>query len=306
MESWLGPLMRYEEGNPSIRIETPMDTPTLERVRIKLNQVLAEGELRQDEIHSMSMDLAMGLADCFGVLSEVRTGKYDMRVSPDTLNCKEELVGKLGTVINLTAQDLELKQVAQDDQAHLTAMDLAMGLADCFSVLTEVRMGNFNVGVSPDTLACQEELVGKLGGMINETVRDVQLMHDRQEATIRELSVPLLQIWEGVMLAPLVGVIDSKQAVDIMDKILKSILGWQARHVILDLTGVDIVDTKTADYLVKIARSAQLLGARCFLTGVQPAVAQTLVELGVDLSGLRTGRNLETGLRSCLKEMQQK
>ncbi|MBI4861832.1 MAG: STAS domain-containing protein [Candidatus Riflebacteria bacterium] len=125
----------------------------------------------------------------------------------------------------------------------------------------------------------------------------------RQEMTIRELSMPVLQIWEGILLTPLIGVIDSRQAVDVMERVLNSVASSNSRYVILDLTGVEIVDTKTADHLIKIVQASEILGARCVLTGIQPAVAQTLVEIGVDLRGLRTVRNLEAGLRLCLREI---
>jgi rsbT co-antagonist protein RsbR len=73
--------------------------------------------------------------------------------------------------------------------------------------------------------------------------------------------------------------------------------------VILDITGVEIVDTKTADNFIKVMKAAQLLGARCVLTGIRPAVAQTLVDLGLDLSSITTLRNLQEGLRECLRIM---
>jgi rsbT co-antagonist protein RsbR len=88
-----------------------------------------------------------------------------------------------------------------------------------------------------------------------------------------------------------------------MERLLDEIVARQSRFVILDITGVEIVDTKTADNFIKVMKAAQLLGARCVLTGIRPAVAQTLVDLGLDLSSIATLRNLQEGLRECLRQM---
>lgn len=141
----------------------------------------------------------------------------------------------------------------------------------------------------------------EVSGIINALRDSVQ----RQEMTIRELSTPVLQVWEGVILLPLIGVVDTGRANDIMERVLRSVGELNAHHVILDLTGVDTVDTKTADHIMKVVRASQLLGARCVLTGIQPAVAQTLVEVGVELAGFKTLRNLQAGLRACLSEAQE-
>jgi rsbT co-antagonist protein RsbR len=86
-----------------------------------------------------------------------------------------------------------------------------------------------------------------------------------------------------------------------MERLLTEVSRKQAKFVILDITGVDVVDTRTADHFVKVIKAAQLIGATCVLTGIQPAVAQTLVDLGVDLGDLATLRNLRDGLRECIR-----
>ena len=88
-----------------------------------------------------------------------------------------------------------------------------------------------------------------------------------------------------------------------MNNLLEYIVEKQAKCAIIDVTGVELVDTKTADYLLKVARAASLLGTRCVLTGLSPAVAQTLVEIGADLTEVRTLRNLKAGLLDCLRHL---
>lgn len=86
-----------------------------------------------------------------------------------------------------------------------------------------------------------------------------------------------------------------------MEKVLSAIVSCGARHVIIDLTGVQVVDTRTADHLIKIAQAAELLGTVCIVTGINPAVAQSIVELGIDLAHVITKRNLKEGLRMVLR-----
>ncbi len=88
-----------------------------------------------------------------------------------------------------------------------------------------------------------------------------------------------------------------------MDRLLETVSERRARFVIIDITGVDIVDSATADRLIKIVGAVELLGTRCVLTGIRPAVAQTLVHLGVDLGPLVTLRNLKHALRACLQSL---
>ncbi len=128
---------------------------------------------------------------------------------------------------------------------------------------------------------------------------------ERQAIAIRELSTPVLEIWDDVLALPIVGLVDTKRSLDIMSTLMRRIVDTKARHVIVDITGVDMVDTRTADYLLKIVRAANLLGSRCVLTGLSPAVAQTLVEIGADLAEVTTLRDLKAGLRECLVAIRQ-
>lgn len=126
---------------------------------------------------------------------------------------------------------------------------------------------------------------------------------EQQQQAIVELSTPVLQLWEDVVAMPIIGVVDSRRGEEIMEKLLAEISGRRARYVILDITGAEAVDTRTADSFIKLARGAELLGATCVITGIQPAVAQTLVSIGADLSSLVTVANIGQGLRECIRRM---
>lgn len=124
---------------------------------------------------------------------------------------------------------------------------------------------------------------------------------EQQRRAIQELSTPILQLWEGILVLPVIGFVDSARSQQMMERILEEIVSRQARHVIIDVTGVAVMDTQTADYFTKIFNSVRLLGAQCVLTGIRPAVAQTLVHIGVQLDQVTTRRNLQQGLQECLR-----
>jgi len=128
---------------------------------------------------------------------------------------------------------------------------------------------------------------------------------EQQQIAIRELSTPIMEVWDDVLVLPIVGVLDTKRSMDIMNSLLSAIVSMQAKCIILDITGVEIVETKTADCLMKVAQAARLLGVHCVLTGINPAVAQTLVEIGADLSMVKTLRNLKAGLMECINTLRQ-
>jgi anti-anti-sigma factor len=119
---------------------------------------------------------------------------------------------------------------------------------------------------------------------------------EHQAAQLAELSTPLLAISEQTVVMPLVGAIDSRRVQQIMDTLLTGVADYGATKVILDITGVPIVDTQVANALLRAARAVTLLGAQTVLTGVRPEVAQTLVGLGVDLSGIVTLGTLQDGI----------
>ena len=122
----------------------------------------------------------------------------------------------------------------------------------------------------------------------------------RQEQEIRTLSVPIVKVWEGVLLLPIVGFVDEARAAQMMETLLSAVVTDAAARVILDLTGVASVDRTTADGLLAMVRAAGLLGARCMISGVSPDVARTIIELDVDLGGLAMFRNLHSALREAL------
>ncbi len=126
---------------------------------------------------------------------------------------------------------------------------------------------------------------------------------DQQQEVLAAMGTPIIQVWDDVVTLPIVGVIDSTRATEMKESLLHTVARTGARIAIVDLTAVDTVDTATADHIVRLMQGVQLLGAQGIITGIQPAVAQIIVNLGVDLGGIMTLRSLREGLRYSLQVM---
>jgi rsbT co-antagonist protein RsbR len=122
----------------------------------------------------------------------------------------------------------------------------------------------------------------------------------RQAEEILELSTPVIQIWESVVAVPLIGTLDSRRTQRFAEALLNAIMDQQAQIALIDITGVPAIDTQTAHHLIETVAAVRLLGAEVVLTGVRPAIAQTLVHLGIDLSDITTRSSLAAGLRIAL------
>lgn len=124
-----------------------------------------------------------------------------------------------------------------------------------------------------------------------------------QQKVIRDLSTPIIEVWDGVLTLPMVGTVDSVRTAEVMDSLLRQIVEKRASFAILDLTGVEVVDTQVASHLVGLITAIRLLGADGIVAGIKPTVAQTMVALGLDLSQLNTQRNLRAALNYAIRAM---
>jgi PAS domain S-box-containing protein len=116
------------------------------------------------------------------------------------------------------------------------------------------------------------------------------------EEVIRSLSTPVLPLRERLLVLPLIGILDSARALQLTEQLLESIRSYRARAVVMDITGVPVVDSKVANHLLQTVEAARLMGASVIVTGLSPEIAQTLVRIGVDLSRLTTMSDLRGGL----------
>lgn len=118
----------------------------------------------------------------------------------------------------------------------------------------------------------------------------------RAERAILELSTPVLQLREGLLILPIIGILDSQRARQLTEQLLNSIRDNRAKVAVVDITGVAAVDSKVANHLLQTAEAARLMGAIVILTGLSPEVAQSLVSIGVDLGRLMTVGDLQGGI----------
>jgi rsbT co-antagonist protein RsbR len=114
----------------------------------------------------------------------------------------------------------------------------------------------------------------------------------RQQEEMLELSTPVVKLWDGVLALPLIGTLDSARTQVVMESLLSTIVATNSQIAIIDITGVPTVDTLVAQHLIKTITAARLMGADCYLSGIRPAIAQTIVHLGVDLADVQTKAKL--------------
>jgi rsbT co-antagonist protein RsbR len=122
-----------------------------------------------------------------------------------------------------------------------------------------------------------------------------RVIHEQQEA-MRELSTPVLQLRDRLLILPIIGVLDSARARQLTEQLLAAIRDNRATVVVIDITGVATIDRTVANHLVQTVEASRLMGARTILTGLSSEIAQTLVDLGVDLGMMRTVGDLQGGL----------
>jgi rsbT co-antagonist protein RsbR len=125
----------------------------------------------------------------------------------------------------------------------------------------------------------------------------------RQQEEMMELSTPVVKLWDGVLALPLIGTLDSARTQVVMESLLSAIVETNSQVAIIDITGVPTVDTLVAQHLIKTITAARLMGAECYLSGIRPAIAQTIVHLGIDLADIQTKAKLADAFGLALQRM---
>lgn len=233
------------------------------------------------------------------VLVMDRDGRY-LRIAetaPDLLyRPSSDLVGKrMHEVMPAEAAEFFLDNIRRAlEQRAVVSMD--------YSLLIEGRTVWFSANISPMSadaviLVCRNVTERKQHEQVlQDSLRQQELLR-AHEAALMQMSTPLIPISEDIVVMPLVGQLDAARARQVMETLLEGVERARARVAILDITGVAKVDTSVADALIQAAQAVKLLGARVLLTGIRPEVADTLVNLGVDLSGIVTRGTLQDGIR---------
>lgn len=134
------------------------------------------------------------------------------------------------------------------------------------------------------------------------TRRTAEVIAQQSRALI-DLSTPIAALWDGILMLPIVGIIDSRRAQDIMQRMLEQIAEKEAAVFILDISGVAVVDTAVANHLIRMTKAARLMGCEAIVSGLSPNVAQTIVELGIEVGEMKTTGNLRDALRVAFKRV---
>ena len=192
-------------------------------------------------------------------------------------------------------------------------------IADLLMVLSDVANGDFShrldsglpeshplgalcVGVNEmiDALSAEQKRNGQYQHEMEEKLATIE----QQRSTIRELSTPIMEVWEGILCLPIVGIVDSTRSADMTDALLRAVNATRARVAIIDLTGIEVMDTQTADQFIRMAKAVRLLGAECVLTGINPKIAQTVIHMGVEMQDIVSHRSLRDALLLFIRKRQ--
>ena len=206
-----------------------------------------------------------------------------------------------GAGVDLEALQERISQlVASRSERGFTPAETAIYIMSLKEPLFELLSEKFkdNRGALLDELWTASRFLDRLG------LRSMEVHQRRQEAVIErqreemeELSTPVVSVWDGIVALPVIGTLDSVRTQVVMEALLEEIVAREADVAILDLTGVPMVDTATAQHLVRTIKAIRLMGAECLISGIKPQIAQTMVTLGVDLGEVQTRSTLASALK---------
>jgi len=125
----------------------------------------------------------------------------------------------------------------------------------------------------------------------------------RQQQEMFELSTPVVELWQGILGLPIIGTLDSKRSQQVMETLLNRLAETQSEVAVIDITGVPVMDTSTAQHLLKTVAATRLMGADCIISGIRPQIAQTIVHLGVNLGNVTTKASMAGALAVAFKRM---
>jgi rsbT co-antagonist protein RsbR len=171
---------------------------------------------------------------------------------------------------------------------HAQALHAAARLAQLAAAMNEAEI----------KLVRQEQ--EQMRSAVTRALNNQRAESERLTSLLHDLSTPIVPIYDGILVLPLIGAIDSHRASEIMERLLTSISEYQADCVIIDITGVPVVDTSIAQHLLQTAHAASLLGSSAVLVGIGPEIAQTITQLGIELSDVTTLRDLQAGITFAL------
>ena len=189
----------------------------------------------------------------------------------------------------------------EHDRAHQAAMSVfeQKKVRDIELELVDHKGNRIPIALNASVYHDTADKVAGVFAIIRDISARKMIMEEnfRRQEAILELSTPALRVWEGIVLMPLIGTIDTRRAQQVMENLLQKIVSTESQVAILDIAGVPVMDTSVAQHLLTAVQAAGMLGAETIITGVSPATAQTMTKLGLNLSHLTCKGSLSAGLK---------
>ncbi|MFF7559857.1 STAS domain-containing protein [Streptomyces pseudovenezuelae] len=205
-----------------------------------------------------------------------------------------------------TVRDQLGRMAAARARAGYTPVQIAGEVADLREPVTALLRTELQDADDVWVHACAQALAvltATLRLVIMETtVSAGEELIERQRQQLLEVATPVIKLWDGVVAVPLIGTLDSARSQVVMESLLEAIVDQRAAYAILDITGVPTVDSLVAQHLMKTVAAARLMGAECIVSGIRPAIAQTIVHLGIDLGSIITRAGLADALAYALTQ----
>lgn len=196
---------------------------------------------------------------------------------------------------------------------EISEQQILDSVADILLALANVGMGDYStrLAVNPDDNGPLASLYSAINEMIDSLKAEQEKGQayraeleeklatiEKQRAAIRDLSTPIMEVWDGVLCLPVVGVVDTVRSTEMAGTLLRAVAEKGTKCAIIDITGIEVMDTRTVDHFIRMAKAVRLLGAECALTGTNPHIAQTVVHMGIDLANVVTYRSLRDALQN--------
>jgi len=211
-----------------------------------------------------------------------------MEANTEIKNAKSRIEHIEDVLSSIAAGELELR-IESDIEDDLTGVEQAINLL-IEDLTHELKK----------SLRMKAEMEEKL-----LKIQDQQKTILQQQEDLMELSSPVSKVWDNVLILPVIGTLDSQRTQIMMENLLQKIVSTGCTTAILDITGVPTVDTQVANHLLKTVTAARLLGAECIVSGISPAIAQTIVHLGINLSNILTKATLQAAMIYAMKKNEQ-
>ena len=211
-----------------------------------------------------------------------------MEANTEIKNAKTRIEHIEDVLSSIAAGELELR-IESDIEDDLTGVEQAINLL-IDDLTHELKK----------SLKMKEEMEEKL-----HKIQDQQKTILQQQEDLMELSSPVSKVWDNILILPVIGTLDSQRTQIMMENLLQKIVSTGCTTAILDITGVPTVDTQVANHLLKTVTAARLLGAECIVSGISPAIAQTIVHLGINLSQILTKATLQDAMIYSMKKNEQ-